>query len=200
MKTLLFIPAFIVATIICNTSTAQRGYYEGYIIKNDGDTLYGKIKDRRAGAFEKIYYRIRFKGESGKRRYSANSLKGYKIGEVEYVSMWFEETAEFFTFRSFSYPSNGNKKFFRVLVKGYLTYYELEYEDEDGIQSKGYFKRADKNDLVFVRTGLFGLNKKRLISYFHDCPELQRKIKDKIFKDPFAVIDFYNQWYNSNSK
>jgi hypothetical protein len=44
-----------------HTSLAQRHYETGYVVLTSGDTLYGKIKDRKPGPFGRIYRQIRFR-------------------------------------------------------------------------------------------------------------------------------------------
>jgi len=94
-----------------------------------------------------------------------------------------------------SSPNTGEKQFLKLIVKGYLSYYHSEYYNEDGnLDYTTYFKRKNETQLVFVRSGIFGLNKKQLANYFSDCPELQNKILDKTIKRPYEVIAFYNDW------
>ena len=51
--------------------------------------------------------------------------------------------------------------------------------------------------MVYVRTGLFGLNKKRLISYFNDCKDLQQLIANKTLTSPYDVLRYYNDWHEN---
>lgn len=174
---------------------AQKGFSNGYIITNENDTLFGKIKDRKHGTFETIYKKVRWKGDDGKKfKFDAYDVNGYNVDGAEYVSMWFTETTIFLSFSSFSNPNEGKKIFFLRAYSGYLSYYFIEYVEDGRIEKRGYFKRADENELVFVRTGLFGINKKRLISYFNDCEELQSMIESKKITNPYEILEFYNNW------
>ncbi len=197
MKTSLLL-SFLFVLINLN-SYSQKGYMKGYIVVNKGDTLYGLVKDRKPSPFEKLYPKIRFKSkETRKRRFSPYDIKAYKRGQAEFVCMWFAEDITFFKFQTESTQDRGKMEFVRIAAKGYLSYYQLEYMGENNIESKGYFKREDESNMVFVRTGLLGLNKKRLISYFSDCYELQKKIANKSIKNPYDILRFYNDWYNTN--
>ena len=195
MKTKYFI-AIVIMLLMSTKSYSQKEYVSGYIISEDNDTIQGFLKDRKLDPNEKIYKKIKFKSEKrSRRRYGPNDIQGYKIGEDEFVSMWFNQSAEIFKFQIESVPSKGEKIFIKRIAKGYLSYYHIEFIDDSGLGSTGYFKRETEAKMIFVRTGLFGLNKKRLLTYFNDCPPLQNKIQDKIFTDPYEIIKFYNEWY-----
>ena len=175
---------------------SQDKYINGYIISEDNDTIQGLIKDRKPEPFEKIYKKIKFKSKkSRRRRYGPHDILGYKIGQDEFVSMWFNESAVYFKYRAESVPNKGEKQFIKLKAKGYLSYYHIESIDDSGLNNRGFFKRENEEALVFVRTGLFGLNRKRLILYFNDCVSLQNKIIDKSIKDPYEIVNFYNEWY-----
>lgn len=175
---------------------SQNEYISGYIISEASDTIQGLIKDRKPEPFGKIYKKIKFKSKkSRRRRYGPNDIQGYKIGQEEFVSMWFSESAEFFKYKTESVPGKGEKHFFKLKARGYLSYYHLESIDDSGLNNRGFFKRESEEAMVSVRTGLFGLNKKRLNTYFNDCPTLQNEIQDKIITDPYEIVNFYNEWY-----
>ena len=190
---------FVTIVLLLFMSTAgnsQNEYIYGYIISEDNDTIQGLIKDRKPEPFGKIYKKIKFKPKKGRRqRYGPNDIHGYKIGQEEFVSMWFSESTVYFINQAESTPGQGEKLFIKLKAKGYLAYYQLEYIDDTGLNNRGFFKRENEDEMVFVRTGLFGLNRKRLNNYFNDCPTLQKKIQDKIIRDPYEIVNFYNEWY-----
>lgn len=39
--------------------TAQDDYQNGYVVTNAGDTIYGLVRDRKTGAFGKLYKKIK---------------------------------------------------------------------------------------------------------------------------------------------
>ena len=39
---------------------SQKDYQKGYIVSNEGDTIQGFVKDRKEGAFGKLYKKIYF--------------------------------------------------------------------------------------------------------------------------------------------
>jgi hypothetical protein len=175
----------------------KEGFIEGYIINLNKDTIFGYVKDRKPGTFNKLYKKIIFKSKKGrKKKYDPNEILGYKRGEDEFVSLWFMEKYFFLDSWAVSKEDNGEKLFFKHIMKGYLDYFHLEYVEENGIiDHRTYFKRKNEDKMVFVRTGIFGLNKKKLASYFSDCPALQDGIMNKTFTQPFEIVSYYNNWF-----
>ncbi len=194
----LFITFFLISLQIYSNN----GFEDGYIITNANDTLYGQIKDRKVGTFSKLYIKIIFKNKKGrKKKYDAKSIIAYKRGVDEFVSLWFLENPYFFDLRATSSAGKGKKLFFKHIMKGHLNYFYHEYVEENGIiDHRGYFKKEDEAEMIFVRTGLFGLNKKQLNSYFKDCPSLQNKIMSKTFTKPYEIVNYYNNWVLNESK
>lgn len=180
------------------TSYSQKDYIDGHIILNDGQVLNGKIKDRKTGSFGKLYDKIRFKPKKGRtKKYSPTDILGYKKGDEQFVSMWFQENGKIINQEVQSIKGFGEKIFIKEVVKNYLSFCHLEYINEDGhLDFVAYFKRQNESLMVMARYGIFGLNKKQLITYFRDCPTLQEKIKTKEFTNPYEVIVFYNDWYS----
>jgi len=179
----------------------QKGYESGYVITNDNDTLYGQIKDRKLPPFGKIYQKIRFRDKHiFQKRYDPYQIIGYcRRGEL-FESLWINVTSRFFREDYISIEGTGEKFFLKVIVKGYLTYYQREIVDPES----GYFdvinlyKRENEPEMVRVNQGIFGVNRKRLTSYFQDCPELAYKIASRDIKDPVTMASFYNSWKASN--
>jgi len=183
-------------------SYSNNEFEEGYIVTNDRDTIFGMIKDRKLGTFNKLYSKIIFKNEKGKKRkYGPADILAYKIGYDEFVSLWYLEGYYFFDLNIRSNENKGEKRFFKHIMKGPLNYFYLEYVEENGvIDHSGYYKRENEDLMLFVRTGIFGLNRKQLASYFKDCKPLQKKILDKTFSNPYEIVNYYNDWFVKNNK
>ena len=170
----------------------QKGFSPGYVILNSGDTLQGSIRDRSE---DKIYKKIRFRGENtGRNKYSPYQIKGYIINGSEFESFWFEEQTQFFMFNYFNVEGRGEKVFLRVLARGPLSCYLLEYIDPDSGYPDGFelFKRENDNFFERATQGIFGLKKNRLSRYLQDCPSLVEKIQSGHIKRPMEVVDYYN--------
>ncbi len=182
---------------------SKKGFEEGYIITNKMDTIFGMLKDRKLGTFNKLYSKIIFINKKGKKRkYGPNDILAYRIGEIEFVSLWFLENNYFFILNARSIENEGEKRFFKHIIKGPLDYFYLEYVEENGvIDHSGYFKRENEEVMLFVRTGIFGLNKKQVIPYFKDCKALQDKILDRSIINPYKIVNYYNKqcWKENKS-
>jgi len=178
-------------------SRAQRGYINGYVVTLNDDTIAGKIKDRSSGTFENIYSRIKFKPYKGKkRRFGPDKIKAYAKGEIIYESIWVDTYRQGLqllpNYRSIA--GYGRQQFAKIIYGGYLTYYHLEYADDDlNVDFLPVYKRKDEPVMVRVTQGIFGLKKKLLSEYFNDCPELVKKINSGEFKEPYYIAKFYNQ-------
>ena len=198
LKNISFIFLFIISI---TTSFAQKNYFDGYVILQKNDTVYGKIKDRKPGSFGSLYVKIKFKPYKGhSKKYNADDILGYKSGKSIFESKWFKNTNSKLYPSAQSSANIGDKRFLKLITKGYLSYYYDEYYNEDGnLDAIGYFKRDNQAEMVFVRTGIFGVNKKQLITYFDDCPELQNQLRKKTIKTPKEILNFYNDWFKKNT-
>lgn len=189
------IKILLIIFILFSISThAQKGYEKGYVITNQNDTLVGLVKDRKQFPFGKLYKKVYFKNKHKKKKYTPNQIKGYKQGSRKFESMWIDVSSHLINEKYSSVTNQGEKEFLKVIEKGYLTYYhrEFEYDDSDYIDHIGLFKRENENHLVRVNQGAFGLRKKSLATYFHDCPELVNKIKNNELKTAIEITKFYN--------
>ncbi len=194
IATLYLIFAFLILPVV---SFGQKDYQNGYIITNNNDTLTGLVKDRKSPPFGKIYKKIRFKNNNViSRKYGPHKIIGYKQGANQFESLWIDVSHVFFQEKYTSIPNSGKKYFLKVIVKGYLTYYQWEFKEQesDYIWSKSLYKRKDDHSLVRVTQGILGLKKKSLAVYFQDCPELVYKIENGELKDPVEIAKFYNKW------
>jgi hypothetical protein len=183
-------------TIYC-----QKDYQTGYIITNGNDTLHGMIKDRKQPPFGKIYNKIRFRDRGiFSKKFGPDQVNGYTVGDTQYESLWVNTAGRFFREFYSSVPGSGERKFLKVVIKGYLTYYQLEFEDQESgyFDAIDLFKRNNESEMVRSTQGIFGLKKKRLAEYFQDCPDLVIKIENGEFKDPLEVADYYNSLNSIN--
>lgn len=175
----------------------QKDYQSGYIITNNNDTLRGHVKDRKSPPYSKLYKKIRFKNNKIiKRKYGPHQIIGYKQGDNQFESLWIDVSHDFFQEKYTNIPNSGEKCFLKVIVKGYLPYYQWEFKEQesDYIWEKSLYKKEDEHSLIRVTQGILGLKKKSLIIYFQDCPGLVDKIKNGELKDPVEIAKFYNKW------
>lgn len=175
---------------------AQKGYEIGYIITNSNDMLVGLVKDRKQPPFGELYKKVFFKKKHKKKKYRPNQIIAYKQGVREFESVWIDVSSHLINEKYTSVSNRGEKEFLKVIEKGYLTYYQREFEDSesDYIDYIDLFKRENENFLIRVTQGVFGLRKKSLIAYFSDCTALVNKIENNELKTPIEITRFYNSW------
>jgi hypothetical protein len=188
----IFLLIFLMFTSL-NPIWAQN-YEPGHIILSSGDTLYGQIKDRSDWD---LFRKIRFKNDKGRsKKYTAKDILGYTVGINTYESKWFAEETDFFRFNHYNRPRYGEKVFLKVLSKGPLNVYakEFVYDDNSFVDQYELFQREGETIMQRATQSVFGLKKKRLTSYFWDCPVLVEKINNGSLKDALEVAKFYNKF------
>ncbi len=172
---------------------SQKGYAPGYIILNNQDTVYGYVKDRNIKK-NILFDKIRFKKAGSLiKKYAANQILGYKIGSNVFESKWFEEDVNLKRIRYTHKVGIGEKVFLRLELKGNVSVYTKEFLDVDCLISDfKLFLKKDSESYQRATQGLFGLKRKKLITYFDDCPELADLINNRKFRYPLEVANFYN--------
>ena len=167
---------------ICNVQTVfgQEDYQEGYVITAKNDTLCGLISDRKLGPFGGIHEKVKLKGKGLKKRFAPKNIKAYKKGNTSYKTMFLD----------------GEYEFMRVETEGYVSHYvyELQEQGEQMVLDVDYFTKGNSANLIRVTQGIFGIKRKRMISFFSDCPPLVENLKNKEFKYAFELVAFYNEW------
>ncbi|MCC5928855.1 MAG: hypothetical protein JJU28_06385 [Cyclobacteriaceae bacterium] len=175
---------------------AQNRYAEGYVITMRGDTLEGKIRDRKSEPFARRYKRIRFRSSMhSSRRYRPGQIRGYAIGSAIYESHWLMRDNRGFQERYLSMERYGKPVFLRLVVKGPLSLYFLEQMDQDSgrIDYVELFKKEDDPVFVRVSQGLLGLKKGMLRQYLADRPDVIEKINDKTLRSALEIVKYYNE-------
>ncbi|NER15746.1 hypothetical protein [Spongiivirga citrea] len=176
------------------TAWSQKDYFPGYIVLNNRDTLYGEIQDRNINKV-RLYEKIRFRSASGKRmKLSASDLISYSVNNKIFESKWFDEHANIFRFYYTHKIGTGEKTFLRLDTKGKVSVYTKEFTDGDCSTIDEFPLFLKEGDKYFQRAtqGVFGLKKKKLASYFQDCPKLVSEINQRSLKYAFEVADYYN--------
>ncbi|EKB50492.1 hypothetical protein [Cecembia lonarensis] len=195
-KPILFISLFLIFSSYKEIK-AQKGYEPGYIVTKAFDTIPGSIKDRKEAPFAKLYFKIRFKSMNSRdRRYSPKQIQGYAKGEDIFESQWILRYSRLFKTEYLSRKDLGKPHFLNVREKGFLTYYQWEFMDQESstVDAVDLFKRENEDYFIRVTQGLLGLRIAALEKYFEDCPELMDKIRSKEFRTPMEIARFYNNW------
>jgi len=190
-----YLPAILMIFLIFPLQAQKKGYYPGYIITLEGDTLTGQVKDRSNGMFTELYSRIRFKGESSlfRNKYSPEQILEYSCGGQLFESVPLREESAYFKFRYI--VDESNEKVFLKLVSRCegLSYYHWEYIDGDNgyVDFVPLFHRNGFDQMIRASQGVLGLKRKLLIAYFQDCQQLVSAIERKKLKHVNDVYDYY---------
>ncbi|EAY26191.1 hypothetical protein [Microscilla marina] len=182
------------------TLKAQTSHLLDYIVLNSGDTLYGKVKHVNQRKVPPRYYKkIRFTNTKGKRKkYKRADVAAFNVNNTNYEGFWLSQSSRGMTLINPQYdidPKNGERYFLRVISKGKLSHYYLEWWEQGEAGSSWMDLFRKEKDQFFIRAtqGLFGLKRKTLAKYFANCPSLQEKIKKKQIRKVSQVVDYYNK-------
>jgi hypothetical protein len=161
----------------------QQPYFTpGYIVTTKGDTIKGEVKVNTKNEFE-VYEKIAFKDPSGaQKNYKPAKIKAYGFNGQHYVSM----------------TSDGEPRFYQLLVKGDISLYKMIFEamrmNELSYDAEYYIAKPDSKKLVVVKENKF---KKQITEWMKDNPELLNDYEDaKEFdqEKAMALINQYNSW------
>lgn len=189
---LLFTQTFLVAQ---NSNTLD------YIVLNNNDTLYGSVKHvNQKSVNPEFYKKIRLTNTNGhKKKYKRKDVSAFRVNTINYEGFWLSQSSEKIVFINPRYDinsQNGEQYFLRVISKGELSHYHLEWWDYEstGLMWMDLLKK--KKDQFFIRAtqGFFGLKRKVLINYFLNCQDLKEQIKQKKLKNVQQVVDYYNTY------
>ncbi|HKC67749.1 MAG TPA: hypothetical protein VKG26_05930 [Bacteroidia bacterium] len=198
MKKWLFISVFFVGFFV---AFSQEGYEDGYIITNKGDTIKGKIKDRKYTAGAANSDKISFIDAGGKKsKQTPDDIKQYgrKGGHI-FISLpvgleselKFAEIIEYGDVILYGYISNS----FVSTTSEVLS--KPKDKDKDGkpdINNIEYFfqKRKDPNSLMKVKPKKF---EETATFFFQNDADLIKKIEDKTlgYDDIRLVVKTHNE-------
>lgn len=185
----------LMALLFLPLQAQKKGFFPGYVITIEGDTLKGWVKDRSTGTFTELYSRIRFKsGNSGfKNKYSPDRIQEYSCNGQVYKSVPVYEESAFFMFRYYI-DDRYDRVFLRVIARDEpLTYFHWEYIDADSnyLDYIPLFYLDGSSQMVRVTQGILGLKRNRLMEYFRNCPELVDAIERKSVNETTEVYNFY---------
>ncbi|GAA5043559.1 hypothetical protein GCM10011506_46890 [Marivirga lumbricoides] len=177
-------------------SFAQEGFIEGYIITTQQDTLYGEVKDRTREPFGKLYRKIRLK-QNGKlftKKYSPSDVISYRKGEDLFESIWLKEKSEFFKTVYISEKGVGEQRFLKVVLKGDVSYYHVEWRDPDSgyYDYHGYLINRISDKSLYIRFDLFGISKKKVITYLNDCSAIINLLEEGDDPSIQDMVTIYN--------
>lgn len=170
-----------------------------YLVIKTGDTLHGALKYmNESGATPRLYKKFRLTDSSGKKKkIKTEDISSFRVNGIYYEGFWLSQSSEKIQLVNPKYSidsKNGEKHFLRVVSKGALSHYELEWWEQGDAMRNSMDLLKKENDMFFMRAtqGVFGLKKRILKSYFSDCPALAGKIDNKEIKDVRGIVNFYD--------
>lgn len=182
-------------TILC----AQKSHTSDYLVLITGDTLHGNIQHINDNK-TKYYKKIRLTETNGnQKKYKRKDVRSFQVNNTIYEGFWLSQSSEKISRFNPRYninSKNGERHFLRLISKGALSHYHLEWWEQgaSGLMWMDLLKK--ENELFFIRAtqGIFGLKKKVLIKYFQNCLNLKEQITQKQLKTVAQVMDFYNNY------
>lgn len=180
---LAFITVLPVIVLAQNNNYRLFDYYEGYIVKGDGEKVLGYIQYLdESDRYEKVIFRKDM--QSKKEKYKVKDLTGYKVADTEYKSLEYEDVL----FKG--------RNFLIVLDKGCINTYQMrKYDSED--RSWSTIMVVETKDRA-VNYQKFGLNFSKSFSEFIQADdELAAKVrsgqKGYGLLNMEKIIEEYNQ-------
>jgi hypothetical protein len=170
------------------TLHAQTDFRSGYIIKNQGDTLYGLIDYRADLKMSRI---CKFKNDANETiDYRPNDILAYRIVNSKfYISKMINDRKSFLEFLI-----NGKVKIYYLKDNtGGRYYIDKENEDLSEITNKEAVKHVAYQDLKDKKTNHIGL----LLYFMQDAPQLQSRIKYLEKPEHHNLIELAEDYHNT---
>jgi len=199
MKKYFFIYVLLLASFI---SFSQEGYEDGYIITNKGDTLKGKIKDRKYTASVANSEKISFINAAGKEsNKKPDEIKQYcKKGVQFFISLpigmegklRFAEILEYGDVVLFGYVSTSFVSTTSEVLSKSTDKNKDGKPDAPGNMEYFFQRRKDPNSLMKVKPKKF---QETATFFFQNDSELVKKIEDKSldYDDIRLVVKTHNE-------
>lgn len=202
MKIYLFCLGVILCVSSCKTTAISSSKTLDNMVLITGDTLYGKVDYfKEKYVFSEFYKKIRLiDTNERKKRFKRKKVLSYSVDGYDYESFKLDKETKLFSNgryldSKYYMDPNGVQHFLKVIRKGKLSLYELEWIDWDNndLRSIDLIKKAEDRTFIPANSMLRRVAKKTVSRYLSDCPEIQKKIMGKDFKYVFQAVDFYNE-------
>ncbi len=184
---------------IQSISIAQNSKTMDFLVWNSGDSLFGAVEHiNLKGVSSRFYKKIRLTDTRRKpKRFNRKDVIAFQVNGEIYESFWIYQSSEKISLINPKYVIGaqiGEQYFLKLISKGKLSHYQMEWweQGESSLMQMDLLRK--ENDHFFIRAtqGIFGLKTKVLINYFTNCPELQKQIEKRQFKEVGPIVDFYN--------
>lgn len=182
---------------ISNSLLCQNKFESGYVIKLNGDTLYGLIKVLNIDNLDKPNSKIQIRFENGKKsKHKIKSVSSLKRGNETYETLWLDKNNSLFNEKYYIFENQGKQQLIKCVTKGKLSLYRMEYIDQESgvVETIDLLKLEDSNILIRATQGVFGLKKKKVAEYLSQCDAIVTKINSGEIKTIFDVVSYYNEY------
>ena len=166
-------------------SYGQFNFLDGYIINNQNDTIYGKIKYTTPAIRSSKVIFVK-NGDEERLTYKPFQIKGYYVENTVYDSKIYDVDLAL---------SYGYGVFMERRNNGIVKLYYYWNTDKE----RGFTQTFIENDGDYLLEVDFVGFKRQMTRYFEDFPKLQSKIKQGTYKkkDLEQIVAEYNEWKES---
>lgn len=187
----------IFALAFTHTISAQPGYLNGYVITNKGDTIKGKIKDRKYVSSTTSWQKIDFTDNAGNQfGYDPEEIREYRrAGKPKYVTLvigieakkTFMEVQEdgpviLYAINRGTWGGAGNAVVMQTSADGAKEHFEFFLQRKNAPASLMQWRPRDYKNTAQA--------------FFKENEELVKKINDEVLKakDVREITKMYNEW------
>jgi hypothetical protein len=172
----LFLLLFGIPVFSASYAQTTKGYEEGFVVTNAGDTVRGEIKHKSGDEIkDRIYVRVT---EEDKRNYKTTDIQYFQAGDESYITQ----------------EIDGEKVFLLEWSVGYLELYEEQIpgSSEGSSSYQAYIRKAGEKELVAIKPGSW---KKQILSYISDDTQLAGEVEKNKYKleELGTIIRLYNE-------
>lgn len=162
---------------------AQSSFVKGYYLTLTGDTVKGEVKVNPKKELDQ-YQKLAFKEANGMQRtFKSDKIKGYGYDKASFISGEYE----------------GEKVYFKLLSKGVLNLYEVQYEvllmNELRTKTDYLMKKTSSDEFVRIKSGRI---KKQLTDVMADDSEFVKQLEARKDLEPENLKEVFNS-YNSRA-
>jgi hypothetical protein len=186
----------VLGILLTHIALGQSPTSRDFVVLAHGDTLFGKVTDRKEGFNTQLYAKVQWASTRGKRRrFAPSQITAYQAQGHLYHSLWWQKSRAGLQEMYHTKEGQGKRQFLRVIVEGPLTLYHLEWVDPDSgtIEFVELFRKQADSQLVRASQGVLGLKKQRLVIYFTDTPEIAEKITSGELRSAREVAEAFNK-------
>ncbi len=180
---------------IINSVNGQNEYKNGYIIRNNSDTIYGLISLRSnyANSLECVYKK---NSDANADHFSPGDIRAYRIEDIKY-----------YVSKEITLKDNKTKVFLEYLLHGIVDLYYLKAIDEKYFfieKDDSLFQLSNEEKVLFDKWGGKFLTKSGqyygILTYlFQNSPETLKKINDTRF-DYKSLINITKEYHENVCK